>query len=141
MQGYTVTLPPDLYKKLQRQAKTTRQSLDHLVEETLQRSLPPPVEATLPESLQNELKAMESLSDNALWAIGQSVMNPDKVAMYDALLERNREGTLTPEGCNWLTDLRHEADALMLRKAQAYLILQSRGRKLPTLAELEQTMA
>ena len=67
-------------------------------------------------------------------------MNPDKVAMYDALLERNREGILTSEGRNWLTDLRHEADALMLRKAHAYLILQSRGRKLPTLVELEQTL-
>lgn len=100
MQGYTVTLPPDLYKKLQRQAQTTRQSVDHLVEDALQRSLPPPVETTLPESLQSEFKAMESLSDDALWAIGQSTMNPDKVAMYDALLKRNREGTLTPEGHN-----------------------------------------
>lgn len=29
MKGYTVTLPPDLYKKLQQQTKTTRQPLDH----------------------------------------------------------------------------------------------------------------
>lgn len=64
---------------------------------------------------------MESLSDDALWPIGQSMMNLDKVAMYDALLERNRAGTLTPEGRNWLTDLRYEADALMLRKASGLL--------------------
>lgn len=121
MKGYTVTLPPDLYKKLQRQAQTMRQSVDHLVEDALQRSLPPPVETTLPESLQNEFKAMEALSDDALWPIGQSMMNLDKVAMYDALLERNRAGTLTPEGRNWLTDLRYEADALMLRKASGLL--------------------
>lgn len=35
MQGYTVTLPLDLHKKLQRQSKTTRQSLNHLVEDAL----------------------------------------------------------------------------------------------------------
>lgn len=85
--------------------------------------------------MQTEFKAMEALSDEALWAIGQSRMNPDKVAMYDALLERDRDGTLTPEGRRWLTDLRQEADALMLRKAHAYLILQSRGRSLSYLTD------
>ena len=35
-----------------------------------------------------------------------------------------------------LDTLRDEADALMLRKAQAYALLKSRGYKLPTLDEL-----
>jgi hypothetical protein len=48
-------------------------------------------------------------------------------------LDRHQSGTLTPEGQAWLDTLRNEADALMLRKAQAYALLKSRGHKLPTL--------
>jgi hypothetical protein len=43
---------------------------------------------------------------------------------------------LTSEGQAWLDTLRDEADALMLRKAQAFALLKSRGHKLPTLDEL-----
>ena len=79
---------------------------------------------------------MVCLSDDALWQIARSVMNQDKVAQYDVLLERNRAGALTPEGQEWLDTRRNEADALMLRKAQSYALLKSRGHKLPTLDEL-----
>ena len=37
-------------------------------------------------------------------------MNPDKVALYDVLLERLQDHTLTPEGREWLARLREEAD-------------------------------
>jgi len=79
---------------------------------------------------------MDDLSDEALWQIAQSTMNRDKVAIYDVLLERNQASSLTPEGQEWLTRLRKEADSLMLRKAHAYALLQSRGHKLPSLEEL-----
>jgi hypothetical protein len=94
------------------------------------------VEDDLPASLQAELKAMEQLSDDALWSIAKSTLNPDKIALYDTLLERLHEQTLTPEGRAWLTRLREEADALMLRKAHAYVLLKSRGHQLPSLDEL-----
>jgi hypothetical protein len=87
--------------------------------------------------------AMAQLSDAALWQIAQATMNPDKVAFAevshpcDVLLERNRNGTLTPEGRAWLTRLRDEAEALTLRKAHAYALLQSRGHRVPTLEELQ----
>lgn len=79
---------------------------------------------------------MAFLSDDGLWQIAGSVMNKDKIALYDLLLERRRAGALTLEGQAWLDTLREEADALMLRKAQAYALLKSRGHKLPTLDEL-----
>jgi len=79
---------------------------------------------------------MEHLSDEALWQIAESTVNRDKVALYDVLLERHQAGTLTPEGQEWLIRLREEAEALMLRKAHAYTLLQSRGHKLPSLQDL-----
>ena len=59
-------------------------------------------------------------------------MNEDKVALYDVLLERNQARALTLEGQEWLDTLHNEADALMLRKAQAYALLKSRGTRAHT---------
>jgi hypothetical protein len=104
--------------------------------QALARSLPPPVEEDLPPVLRAELKAMKRLSDESLWQIAQSAMNPDKEALYDVLLERLQAQTLTAEGQEWLTRLRAEAEALMLRKAHAYALLQSRGHKIPSVEAL-----
>jgi len=133
----TVTLPEHVYERLKAKAEAASRSLDELVVQTLARDLPPTVEEDLPPALKEELEAMAHLSDEALWQIAQSSMNPDKVALYDVLLERHRTGTLTPEGQEWLTRLREEAEALMLRKAHAYALLQSRGHTLPPLEELQ----
>jgi hypothetical protein len=131
----TVTLPDYLYRQLQRQAQVVNRPLNEVAATALE-SLVVPVEDDLPPGLQAELSAMVYLSDDALWQMAGSVMNKDKLALYDLLLERRRSGTLTPEGQAWLDTLRDEADALMLRKAQAYALLKSRGYKLPTLDEL-----
>lgn len=136
-----MALPRQLYERLQNQAQAAERSVSEVITETLERSLPPEIEADLPSALQQELEAMAQLSDAALWQIAQATMNPDKVAFYDVLLERNRDGDLTAEGREWLTRLRNEADALMLRKAHAYALLQSRGYRLPTLQELEKQRA
>jgi hypothetical protein len=78
---------------------------------------------------------MEQLSDEALWTMAYSTANDDKIALY-VLIERQNTGTLTAEGRRLLTQLRNEADALMLRKAHAYALLQSRGYTLPSLDDL-----
>lgn len=131
----TVTLPDHLFRQLQRQAQVVNRPLNEVAVTTLE-SLVVPVEDDLPPALQTELTAMAYLSDDALWQIAGSVMNKDKIALYDLLLERRQGGALTPEGQAWLDTLRNEADALMLRKAQAYSLLKSRGHKLPTLDQL-----
>lgn len=135
----TLKLPEHLYERLENQAQAATRSVDEIVVQALARSLPPTVEKDLPQALQAELEAMGHLSDEALWQIAESTMNRDKVALYDVLLERHQSGNLTSEGQEWLTQLREEAEALMLRKAHAYALLQSRGHQLPTLEELHQT--
>ena len=136
MTTMTLTLPEDLYEQLAAQAQASARSVDEVVVQTLVRSLSPQIEDDLPLSLQEELKAMASLSDEALWQIARGSMNRDKLALYDVLLERHLANTLTPEGQTWLTRLREEAEALMLRKAHAYTLLQNRGHQLPSLEEL-----
>lgn len=133
----TLTLPDSLYRHFEAKARASRSSVDDYVLDTLQRQSPPPVEDDLPADLQVELRAMEALSDEALWAIAMSRMNADKLALYEVLLDRNRENSLTVEGREMLVSLGQEADYLMVRKSQAFALLQSRGHKLPSLDELE----
>lgn len=132
----TVEIPEELYNHFETQARAKKRTVDDFVTDTLSLYAPPPVEDDLPLKLQLELKAMEALSNEALWAIGQSMMNADKVALYDILLERNQSGSLTAEGHALLASLREEADSLMVRKAHAYVLLQSRGQKIPSIKEL-----
>jgi plasmid stability protein len=132
----TVTLPEDVYAQLEARAQTATGSVEDVVRETLTRSLPPAPEPDLSPAIQAELKAMEHLSDEALWAIARSTANDDKIALYDVLIERQNAQMLTAEGRHLLTQLRDEADALMLRKAHAYALLPSRGSTLPSLDEL-----
>ena len=131
-----VEIPEDLYNHFEMQARAKKRTVDDFVTDTLSLYGPPPVEDDLPLKLQLELKAMAALSNEALWAIGQSTMNADKVALYDILLERNQLGSLTAEGHALLASLREEVDSLMVRKAHAYVLLQSRGQKIPSIKEL-----
>ncbi|HRJ43051.1 MAG: hypothetical protein KJZ86_22680 [Caldilineaceae bacterium] len=133
---HTVTLPETVYNRLSAQAQASQRSIDELVVQSLLRTLPPPVEDDLPPRLQSELTAMENLSDDGLRQIAQSSMNTDKVALYDLLLGRNSAGELTLEGQEMLAQLRGDADELMLRKAHAFALLQSRGHRLPSLSDL-----
>ena len=135
-QAVTLILPEKLHRRLQTRARATSRSIDEVMVQALSRALPPPVEEGLPVELRVELEVMEHLSDEMLWQIAQSTMNPDKVTLYDVLLERHEIGVITPEGRELLARLREEAEALMLRKAHAYTLLQSRGHHLPTLEQL-----
>lgn len=136
VQTITLGLPEAIRKQLESQARAKARSIEEVAIQALARSLPPTVEDDLPVALRAELKAMSRLSDSSLWDIAEGTMNPDKVALYDVLLERLQDHTLTPEGREWLARLREEADTLMLRKAHAYALLKARGHALPALEEL-----
>lgn len=102
-------------------------SVDELAAQTLAERIPPASDAELAPALQTDSGAMSQLSADALWAIAGSVVNADKLALYDLLIERQNTGLLTPDGKQLLSQLREEADALMLRKAQAYALFAPTG--------------
>jgi len=133
-----LTLPEYVFDQLTAQAKVAGQRVDEIAIQMLSRSVPPALEEEIPAALRVELEAMSFLSDDALYQIAQSTMNTDKVALYDVLLDRNQDGTLTAEGRELLQGLREESDALMLRKAHAYSVLSSRGHRIPELDDLQE---
>lgn len=136
-QTMTLTIPEYVFDQLAVQAQIAGQPIGVIASQMLSRAVLPPVEDELPQAIHAELQAMTFLSDDSLVQIASSTMNEDKVALYDVLLDRNQDGTLTAEGRKLLHDLRDEADALMLRKAHAYALLKSRGHQLPALEDLE----
>ena len=135
-QNNLVQLPEDLYAERVAQAMRAGQSVDELAAQTLAERIPPASDAELAPALQTDRGAMSQLSADALWAIAGSVVNADKLALYDLLIERQNTGPLTPDGKQLLSQLRNEADALMLRKAEAYALLRQRGHTLPSLGDL-----
>jgi hypothetical protein len=129
-------MPQPLYHRLERLAELTRRPVENLVVQTLDASVPP-LPDDLPKEMRGDLLALESLDDESLWQVARSVVSPEQQAQHSLLLEKIRLGSITEPERATLTQLRQNADQLMLRKAYAYVLLKWRGHRLPTLAELE----
>lgn len=132
----TVTIPERLFLQLEAAARSSAHSLDAVVIQSLERSIPAHLSALLPGELQAELQVMEQLSDAALWAIASSTLAADQIASMDQLILLKQAGTITPSQQTVLTAQLDAADALMVRKAHAFVLLKIRGHHLPPLDEL-----
>lgn len=132
----TVTIPEMLYIQLEAAARSSAQSLDAVVAQALERTIPPHLAALLPSNLQAELEAMEHLSDAALFAIAASVEPPERGKQIDNLITLKQDRTITAEQDAHLTALRAESEAMMVRKAHAVVLLKSRGHTPPLIEQL-----
>lgn len=136
IQTVPVQIPEPLYHRLERLAKLTNRSLENVVEQALTTNLPP-LPDHLPKEARIELQELELLNDDALWQVARSEVSSEHQTQISSLLEKNSQGTLTEAEQTRLSELQHQADQLMLKKAYAYVLLKWRGHRLPTLAELE----
>ena len=135
-QTIPIQVPITLYHRLERFAQLTARPVESLVEQALSTTIPPLPDNLSPE-IREDLLKLESLDDDTLWKIGQSMLPLDNQNEISQLLEKNRCGTLIQVEQMRLDELQHLADNLMLRKAYAYVLLKWRGHRLPTLAELK----
>lgn len=138
-QTITLTLPDEVLQPMQRVAQATRQSVENLMVAALQAALPS-LEGLSAELVQ-PLVALELLDDQALWRVMLETVPHDQQQLLHTLLSRNQEGTLTAAEQEQLASAQHQADLVMLRKARAAVWLRFRGKRLPTLAELNQLTA
>ena len=90
----------------------------------------------LPPDIIQDLTALESLNDQALWRLILETVALDQQHQLHDLLTRNQAGILTDLEREQLVILQQQADLIMLRKARAAVLLQFRGKRVPTLAEL-----
>lgn len=132
----TLTLPQTLYAPLQRMAEATHQPVQDLLLQALEASLPS-LEG-LPTDVVRELSNLETLDDDALWQVMLERMPERSSNELNDLLLQNQAGILAPPQHTQLEQLQDKAERLALRKARSAVLLRFRGRRIPTLPELEQ---
>ena len=136
MESITVHLPSSALRRLRRVAEIAQRPLNDVISQTLEATLPPLPE-DMPVAIQQELAALETLSNADLRRQMRARYDADALQRYDELLAANAGGALDEAGRQELARLRGVADLLMFRKAYAALLLKWRGQRVPTLTELE----
>ena len=135
MRTLTIQLPDEVYARLQHVAYGNEKHVGQVAVRMLSAALPP--DDTLPQGIEQELRVLESLSDDVLWAVARSKMAASKQRRWKRLLDKNRQGTLTESERQDLEQLTAEGDRLTLYKAHAYLLLKERGHRIPELERLQ----
>lgn len=138
-QRVTIELPEPVFRQLARIAEATQQPVEVLAAQCVVSNLPPSVENAPPE-MQLELLKIQTLSIEELKSVAHANVEPSQHERHVELLEKNQEGSLTPEERQELTDLRVAADRLMLRKAYAWSVWRWRGHPLPPLEPIRKIM-
>lgn len=134
VQTVKVKLPSALYRRLERVAAVTRQSLDTVLLQTIRGNLPPLLE-DVPPTMRAELRTLMKLDDNALWAVARSSFDSQQWRRHQRLLRKNAAGTLSAREHSELEKSRTELDRYVLRKSFALALLKWRGYTLPTSSE------
>ena len=135
MQDVMIQMPDTLYSRLANAAQATRQPIEHILLHALQVGSPPSWEEA-PAMFQADLAALDRMDDDSLWRIARSSRIGEDRTRYDELLDKNANGTLTPDERIELTELRTDADLFMLRKSYAVDLLRWRGHVIPPAQQL-----
>ncbi len=120
-----LTIPDDISDRAREIAETTAQPVEQVLLDHL-KTLAPPL-PTLPPDLQAELDALKLLSDDTLWTIARDQMPDDAQARAHDLMTRNTHGAITDAEYEELQALVERADRLMVRKAEAAVLLKERS--------------
>ena len=129
LQRVTVKLPQRLYRRLERAAAITNQSLDAVLMQTIRGNLPSALD-DVPAELRAELSALPHLIDDDLWAIARSAMDAKQWRRHKRLLQKNAAGALSERERGELERLRVEADRQVIRTSFALALLKWRGHTL-----------
>lgn len=130
IQNITLPLPEHLYLRFEQVAKATHQSVTDVLLHAVEVGSPPSWD-DVPAEFQADLAALDRLDDKTLWQVARSRQSESVMGRHEELLYKNANDTLTPGERNELTQLRQDANRLMLRKAHAAALLRWRGYQLP----------
>jgi hypothetical protein len=131
-QQVTVELPLPLYRFLARLAEQTHQPLEELVAQSVAGNLPPSVD-NAPLEIQSDLLALQGLAVDELKRVANEQISEKQQKRHLQLLEKNN---LSDDEQRELSELRRQADVLMLRKGYAWAVLRWRGHPIPRLEEI-----
>jgi hypothetical protein len=121
----SLNVPEDVYNRALRIAEETSQPVEQILLDHLRRL--PDAYPGLPDDEQEELKALRSLSDDALWAIAREQMPSDVQERMHILMDANNHGAISDEEYAELSGYVERGNRLMVRKAEAAGILMEHG--------------
>lgn len=125
-----LSLPEDLYLRLEQTARATKQPLTELLVHAI-RAGSPPDWSQAPAEFQADLAALDRMDDAALWQIARGQRSEAEMARLAMLLEKNADDAVSAEETLELEQLVAAADRFMLCKAHAATLLQWRGHAVP----------
>lgn len=117
----TITLPDDVFQRVQRFARLANRDLASVLADTIQLSIPPvSAEAAA-------LEPVSALSDEEVMALAELQMEPEQDARLSELLDKQQSGILTEEERLELQALMQIYQEGLLRKATALSEAVQRG--------------
>ena len=131
----TIDLPVPLFQQLETIARQQHRSIPDVVRDIVLRevhSLP-----TLPQDIEAELAAFTNLSDAVLWLLARSTLTEAEQQELATLNSQAEQRALTQEEQTQQQALIDAYDRVMVRRAQAALLLKSRGYDLSDPAVLQ----
>ena len=132
----TIDLPAPIAEQLEEEANRQKVTIRELVRDLVLEhwsGLP-----SLPDDVEAELAAFHQLSDDVLWLIARTTLIPEEQKELADLNDEAQFRTLTDNEYNRREALLDSYDRMMVRRAQAAYLLQSRGYDLSDPAILTQ---
>lgn len=121
-----ITVPEDIVNRAQYLAEALSKPIEDVLLEYLDTLTID--DSQLPDDIQNELEALQYLSDDALWTIAREQIPNDEQKIAHLLMSKNTQGTITLDERYQLEIYAERSDRLMLRKAEAATLLKKRGK-------------
>ena len=133
-QSITLNLPDSVYEQLQHAATALNRPLEEIVFQSIQGNLPPSLD-NLPADLHEELRSLQSLTDQVLCTIAKRALPATEWQQHQHLLEKQQTTGLKPKEQGELTHMREAVDLFVLRRSYAMALLKWRGHSLAPLLE------
>jgi hypothetical protein len=131
----TVELPPAAYEQLRRTAVRQNRQVAEVVRDLVLRELPEL--PSLPADVEVELASFSQLSDDVLWLIARNTLTREQQRDLADLNDDAQSRPLTAAEQARQQALIHAYDRMLVRRAQAALVLKQRGYDLTDLAVLQ----
>jgi hypothetical protein len=115
-----VTLPEQIYRRIQKVAHDSQRSVEAIAIESLGLLFGESESAPEPSHF-------DAYTDQQLWAVVNQRLMPDRHDRLHLLLEKNQQGRLLDPESSELQELVDEVDRQMLARSEALLLLKQRG--------------
>lgn len=130
LQAVTVKLPQRIYQQVQRQAQEKHHSIEEELIAVVSAALP-----ELPEDETAELEQLSLLTDQELWQVAHTTLQPVEINRMETLSAKQKRKGLTKAEQQEVDLLLERRDWVMLLRAKSAVFLQERGYDISTLLQ------